>query len=154
MSVENLSKSRKRVFLIYPICMFLWSISRTDHFQTYFTSQFQTGSHSHLKSFLISQMPTLIGAILMGFGLYLFCRYIKSVHASNMSIQNVLKDEFAKFEWSIALHISYVIIVILLGVLTTFGALGLSGKDVSLILFGSVVGLPFLIFAIRDNLNE
>ena len=154
MSVENLSKSRNRVFLIFPISMFIWSISRTDQFQTYFTSQFRTGSHSHLKSFLISEIPTLIGFILMGFGLYLLWRYIKSVRASNMSIQNALKDELVKFECSYAIHTTYVITVIVLGGLTTFGALGLSGKDVSLILFGSVVGLPFLIFAIRDNLNE
>lgn len=154
MSVETLRKSRKRALLIYPICMFLWSITRTDLFQTYFTSKFQQEPHSHLKSFLISEMPTLIGVVVICFGLYLLWSYIKSMRTSDLSIQNVLKDELAKFEWSYALHLSYALSAIMLLILTSFGAFGLSGKDVSLLLFGSVVGLPLLIFALRDNLNE
>jgi len=154
MSVETLRKSRKQVFTYSSICFFIWSITRTDMFQTYFTSQFQTQSNSHIKSFLISQLPSLIGLVIFVSGAYALWKYIKAKRTSDQSVQNALKDELTTFEWSYAFGLSWFITLILLLILTCFSGFGISGKDVSLLLFGTVTGLPHLVFAIRDNLSE
>ena len=99
-------------------------------------------------------MPSFICFVIYGFGLYAAWKYLKAIRASDQSIQNALKDELAQLEWSYAFALSWFVTLIPLTILTIFGAFGLSGKDVALLLFGTVTTLPHLIFAIRDNLNE
>ena len=96
----------------------------------------------------------VIGVTVFCFGFYFTYRYIKKLRSADMSLQNVIKDELAKFEWSVAIYLTWVVLTFVLFVFSIAGGFGVSGKDISLILLGLIIGLPFLIFIIRDKPHE
>jgi len=156
MSIESLRKSRKIAFIVFPICFFIWNFGRTDIVQTFLATKIipNMTSNSHTTSSLMTALFDVIGVTVFCFGFYFTYRYIKKLRSADMSLQNVIKDELAKFEWSVAIYLTWVVLTFVLFVFSIAGGFGVSGKDISLILFSLIIGLPFLIFIIRDKPHE